>query len=128
MSEIVGIGVDMIEIRRVTEAYHKESFRNRYFTPEEQQLIMHKEARAATAFAAKEAVVKAFGTGFSGIAPIEINVLRDLSGKPTVTLLGNAKQKAESLGIDRILLSIADTKEMAIAYATAVSDSTGTGS
>ena len=92
MSEIVGIGVDMIEISRVLAAYSKESLRKRHFTEEEQQLIAHKEARAATTFAAKEAVVKAMGTGFTGISPIEIN-----------------------------LLSIADTKEMAIAYATAIS-------
>ena len=117
MSEIVGIGVDMIEISRVLAAYSKESFRKRHFTEEEQQLIAHKEARAATTFAAKEAVVKAMGTGFTGISPIEINP----SGRPTVTLLGRAKEKALDLGIDQILLSIADTKEMAIAYATAIS-------
>ena len=112
MSEIVGIGVDMIEISRVLAAYSKESFRKRHFT---------EEARAATTFAAKEAVVKAMGTGFTGISPIEINILRDSSGRPTVTLLGRAKEKALDLGIDQILLSIADTKEMAIAYATAIS-------
>ena len=44
MSEIVGIGVDMIEISRVLAAYSKESFRKRHFTEEEQQLIAHKEA------------------------------------------------------------------------------------
>lgn len=121
MSEIVGIGVDMIEISRVLAAYSKESFRKHHFTEEEQQLIAHKEARAATTFAAKEAVVKAMGTGFTGISPIEINILRDPSGRPTVTLLGRAKEKALDLGIDQILLSIADTKEMAIAYATAIS-------
>ena len=115
MSEIVGIGVDMIEISRVLAAYSKESFRKRHFTEEEQQLIAHKEARAATTFAAKEAVVKAMGTGFTGISPIEINILRDPSGRPTVTLFGRAKEKALDLG------SIADTKEMAIAYATAIS-------
>lgn len=121
MSEIVGIGVDMIEISRVLAAYSIESFRKRHFTEEEQQLIAHKEARAATTFAAKEAVVKAMGTGFTGISPIEINILRDPSGRPTVTLFGRAKEKALDLGIDQILLSIADTKEMAIAYATAIS-------
>lgn len=121
MSEIVGIGVDMIEISRVLAAYSKESFRKCHFTEEEQQLIAHKEARAATTFAAKEAVVKAMGTGFTGISPIEINILRDPSGRPTVTLFGRAKEKALDLEIDQILLSIADTKEMAIAYATAIS-------
>ena len=85
MSEIVGIGVDMIEISRVLAAYSKESFRKRHFTEE------------------------------------EINILRDPSGRPTVTLFGRAKEKALDLGIDQILLSIADTKEMAIAYATAIS-------
>ena len=47
--------------------------------------------------------------------------MRDPSGRPTVTLFGRAKEKALDLGIDQILLSIADTKEMAIAYATAIS-------
>ena len=50
------------------DAYSKESFRKRHFTEEEQQLIARKEARAATTFAAKEAVVKAMGTGFTGIS------------------------------------------------------------
>ena len=65
--------------------------------------------------------MKAMGTGFTGISPIEINILRDPSGRPTVTLFGRAKEKALDLGIDQILLSIADTEEMAIAYATAIS-------
>lgn len=66
MSEIVGIGVDMIEISRVLAAYSKESFRKRHFTEEEQQLIAHKEARAATTFAAKRSCRESDGYGIYG--------------------------------------------------------------
>ena len=113
---IFGIGTDLIEVARVEKACEKESFLNRVFTKAEQELITGNFQRAAGNFAVKEAVVKAFGTGFGKIAPIEIEVLREPSGKPYVVLYGEAKAFQLSLGIAAIHVSISNTKEFATAY------------
>ncbi len=65
----------------------------------------------------KEAVAKVFGTGFSSFGPAEIEVLRDGRGKPYVVLLGGAKELADRLGIERIHVSITNTRELAAAFA-----------
>ena len=98
---IFGIGTDLIEIARVERAWEKESFRNRVFTEQEKQLIAERSQRAAGNFAVKEAVVKAFGTGFGKIAPGEIEVLREVSGKPYVVLYGEAEAFRTANGITR---------------------------
>ena len=72
--------------------------------------------RAAGNFAVKESVAKAFGTGFRTISPIDIEVLRDGSGKPYVVLHGTAKDLQEEKRIRQIHVSISNTKEYAIGY------------
>ncbi|MCH5267419.1 MAG: holo-ACP synthase [Lachnospiraceae bacterium] len=130
MSDIVGIGVDIIEIERVTKAYKKESFRNKYFSEGERALIEKRIARCASAFAGKEAVVKALGTGFTGVSPADISILRDEKGTPIVKLTGGAQKLAKSLGVTEIKISLSDTQEQAIAYAIAIREykSSGMGS
>ena len=64
---ILGIGVDSIEISRVVKAMEKEHFVHRIFTEKERAEMEHAKRRGASDFAGKEAVVKAFGTGFAGI-------------------------------------------------------------
>ena len=113
---IFGIGIDLIEIERVGNSYKKEAFRNKIYTKQEQLFIDEKAQRAAGNFAVKEAVVKAFGTGFGKIAPIDIEVLREPSGKPYVILYGEAKKKQEEVQVTNILVSISNTKEYATAY------------
>lgn len=113
---ITGIGTDLVEIARVQKAIGRSSFLEKVYTEKERELITVRAVRAATNFAAKEAVAKAFGCGFAGIAPIEIEVLREPSGMPYVVLHGRAKAKAEALGITKIQLSLTDTKEYAQAY------------
>ncbi len=113
---ITGIGTDLVEIARVQKAIGRSSFLEKVYTEKERELIAERAARAATNFAAKEAVAKAFGCGFAGIAPIEIEVLRESSGMPYVVLHGRAKAKAEVLGITGIQISLTDTKEYAQAY------------
>ena len=117
MEQIIGIGMDAIEINRVVNAYQKDGFQKKYYTEEEQALISVKKSRAATNFAGKEAVAKALGTGFYGIAPNEIAILRKENGAPYVTLSGGARKAADTLGVRRVLISLSDTKEMAFAYA-----------
>ncbi len=113
---IYGIGTDLIEIERIQKAYEKESFRNKIYTEAEQQLIAGRAQRAAGNFAVKEAVVKAFGTGFGAISPIHIEVLRESSGKPYVVLHGPAKELKEARAILQIHVSISNTKEYAVGY------------
>ena len=113
---ITGIGTDLVEIARVQKAIGRSSFLEKVYTEKERELIAVRAVRAATNFAAKEAVAKAFGCGFAGIAPVEIEVLRQPSGMPYVVLHGRAKEKAEALGITKIQVSLTDTKEFAQAY------------
>ena len=113
---IYGIGTDFIEVERVKKAYEKESFRKKIYTEQEQQLIAENAQRAAGNFAVKESVVKAFGTGFGKISAIDIEVLREPSGKPYVVLHGPAKEQAAAAGILQIHVSISNTKEYAIGY------------
>ena len=113
---IYGIGTDLIEVERVKKAYERESFRNKIYTEQEQQMIAKNAQRAAGNFAVKEAVVKAFGTGFGKISAIDIEVLRELSGKPYVVLHRAARELQENLGILHIHVSITNTKEYAVGY------------
>ena len=113
---IYGIGTDLVEVERVKKAYGRESFRKKVYTEQEQQLIAENAQRAAGNFAIKESVVKAFGTGFGKISAIDIEVLREASGKPYVVLHGPAKEQAETEHISQIYVSISNTKEHAIGY------------
>ncbi len=116
---IFGVGTDIIEVERVEAACRKSSFCDRIFTKKEQELIGTDAQKAAGNFAVKEAVVKAFGTGFSGIRPIEIEVLREVSGKPYVVLYGKAEEFRAKQQIQKVHVSISDTKVFATAYAVA---------
>ncbi|MBR0086084.1 MAG: holo-ACP synthase [Lachnospiraceae bacterium] len=119
---IIGIGTDLIETTRIKKAIGSKAFLIRCFTLKEIELIKGRESSAAGCFAAKEAVAKVFGTGFSGFRPNEIEVLRDKAGKPYVNLYGDAAKIAASLGISRIHISITDTKNHAAAFAVGEGD------
>lgn len=113
---ITGIGVDLIEIRRVETACRKDGFLKRYYTGREIELVNSDSKKASDNFAVKEAVVKMFGTGFREISPIDIEVLRDDLGKPYVNLYGKAKDFAEQQQIARIHVSITNTKDYSNAF------------
>lgn len=113
---IFGIGTDIIEVERVEKSCEKEHFRTKIYTEKEQILIAGNAQRAAGNFAVKEAVVKAFGTGFGKIAPIDIEVLREQSGKPYVVLHGPAGEFFAEHAIRQVHVSISNTKEYATAY------------
>lgn len=122
MFMIIGIGTDIIDVPRVKKACENEHFLEKYYTEQERELIRQRPARTASHFAAKEAVAKVFGTGFSGISIREIEILRDSFGKPYVQLYGKAKELAKSLGITQIQLSLSDTKEYAVAFAVGIGE------
>lgn len=113
---IIGIGTDLIEIDRVVKACEKEIFRKKYFTKKEIELAVTGTHKYADNFAVKEAVSKMLGTGFRSISPIEIEVLRDSLGKPYVNLLGNALDLSNSLGIQKIFVTISNTKKYSSAF------------
>ena len=113
------IGCDIVQIQRI-----RPSLAHKILSENEQRIYQTlKEKRAieflAGHFAAKEAVSKALGTGFSKISPSEIKILRDEKGKPVCILCGNAKEIADNLGIKKIFVSISHCREYASATAVA---------
>ena len=118
---IIGHGVDMVETARIERLLgdHPERFLERVFTPGEQrdsQSSKRQHEHLAARFAAKEAALKALGTGWSqGIGWTDIEVVRAENGKPTLRVSGRAAQIAEGMGIARWHVSLSHTAETAIA-------------
>ena len=122
--EILGLGVDLCEIARMERALERHpTMRGRVFTPEE---IAYCDSKARPAesyagrFAAREAVIKALG-GYPGRGWQDISVTRAPSGAPAILLQGNAKARADALGIDRVLITFTHERMNAVAFAVAVS-------
>ncbi|WP_058486264.1 holo-ACP synthase [Defluviitalea phaphyphila] len=118
---IIGIGTDIIEIKRIEEAIKKNSrFIKKCFTEKERILFKEKKNKIQTiaaTFAAKEAVAKALGTGFRNFEFYDIEILRDKKGKPLVFLYRNAKEILKKFKRPQVLVSISHCKDYAIAYA-----------
>ncbi len=120
---IVSIGIDIIEVRRVREVLARTPrFIDRVFTPHERDYCKQHRGAAAYAqhfaarFAAKEAVFKALGTGWSGgLGWQDVEVLRQDSGAPLLNLTGQAQRLFARSGANRTHLSISHTSEHAIA-------------
>ena len=130
MKEISGIGVDIIEIERIRKIAEKsgERFLRRVFTPNE-RAYCEKRYRPyenyAARFAAKEAVLKALGTGLaSGAAFADVEILRTEKDPPKVRLHNKTAKLAENNGIDRIMLSLSHDQSRAIAFAIAIKTET----
>ena len=111
------VGVDMIEIGRVARVLrrHPRRFPERVYTPEEVAFCRGRVPELAARFAAKEAVMKALGTGARSVAWRDIEVLPDRRGKPLVYLAGGAAARAEAIGLDAIDVSLSHLAEFAIA-------------
>lgn len=118
----IAVGVDIIEVDRVRKVYehHGERFLKRVFTEIEIRQCRGKVTRLAGRFAVKEAISKALGTGLHGVAWREMEVVQLRSGRPSVRLHGNAKQRAELLGLTGFDVSIADLQTFSIAIAVAI--------
>jgi holo-[acyl-carrier protein] synthase len=118
---IVGTGVDLIEIERVKQSHkkHGRRFINRFFTPSEAGYCLKKNdpyPSLAGRFAAKEAVIKAFGHGFEGRWKWRhIEVAREKNGKPSIHLNGILEKLRIERKIVQIHLSIAHSKRDATA-------------
>lgn len=124
--EIVGIGTDIVECLRIGRMIeqHGELFLTRVFTDREIRYCqMRKRATEhfAGRWAAKEAIFKCLGTGWSrGLSWTELEIRNDPDGKPTVHISGAAKDIAQTLHIADILLSISHCRAYATAYALAI--------
>ena len=122
--EILGLGVDICEIARMERALERHrTMRDRVFTPEERAYCDSKARPAesyAGRFAAREAVIKALG-GYRGRGWQDISVARSSSGAPEIRLRGNAKARADDLGVARVLISFTHERANAVAFAVAVS-------
>ncbi|MGD1211335.1 MAG: holo-ACP synthase [Candidatus Acidiferrales bacterium] len=118
---IVGLGLDIAEVDRIEAAIrrHGAPFLERLYTPSEVaycESYKDKFERYAARFAAKEAAMKALGTGWSrGVRWRDIEVAREPSGKPTIRLEGVAQQIAQRMGVKNISLSITHSGNLALA-------------
>ncbi len=111
------VGIDMIAIPRVQAVLdrHPDRFLRRVYTPEEVAFCRGRVQELAARFAAKEAVMKALGTGARGVAWREIEVLPNRRGKPLVYLYGRAQKRAERIGLRDLDVSLSHERDFAIA-------------
>lgn len=125
---IVGTGVDIAEVERIRAAVDRfgQRFLDRVFTPEEARYCLSKvnaAERLAARFAAKEAGLKAIGTGLRhGITWHDVEVMRIPGQRPQLRFSGKAAAFARSLGCRRTHLSLSHTAQQAIAYVILESD------
>ncbi len=120
---MIGLGLDLCEIARMEKLLEKgDGFLKRYFTPQEQAYILGRGQTAAHSmaahFAAKEAFLKAIGTGIgSGLTLMDVSVTHTPAGQPCYVLSPAAQEKLTSLGATRTHLSLSHEAGMAAAVA-----------
>lgn len=121
---INGLGVDIVEIDRMRDALQRRPrMKERLFSEEERAYCDGRnkpEIHYAMRFAAKEAVLKALGTGFSGMRFRDVEVVRDERGRPIPRLTGRAAEVAEAAGVVEMHLSLSFTHATAVASAVAI--------
>ncbi len=126
--KIIGIGTDIVECLRIAQMIerHGELFINRVYTDFEIGYCSSRKAATqhyAGRWAAKEAVLKALGTGWRrGISWRDVEIRNDGSGRPTVALRGGARDVVQQLGIREMHISISHCRSHATAYALAVGE------
>lgn len=118
---IIGIGTDLAEVHRIRESIGRfgDRFLNRIYSQAERRYCESKAnsyERFAARFAAKEAGMKAIGTGWRrGVTWLDFEVVNESSGRPTLKLSGKAKEIAENLGVRRISISLTHTADNSFA-------------
>lgn len=123
---ITGLGVDIVEIDRMRDALRRRPrLKERLFSDEERAYCEQRnkpEIHYAMRFAAKEAVLKALGTGFSGMRFRDVEVVRDERGRPVPRLSGRAAEVAAAAGVVEMHLSLSFTHANAVASAVAITE------
>lgn len=111
------LGIDVAEVPRIVAALDRwgDRFLQRIYTERERARYAHKPLSLAARFAAKEAVMKALGTGVRGVGWKDIEVLPDPRGKPTLTLHARGALRAEQLGITLWEITLTHSRDIAIA-------------
>ncbi|MFW6335616.1 MAG: holo-ACP synthase [Phycisphaeraceae bacterium] len=119
---IVGHGIDLVEVERFARLldHHADRADARLFTPGELEYAATNQKRRAehlaVRFAAKEAALKALGTGWArGIAWTDVEVIRDGEGRPELRVTGRADEVAQERGITRWHVSLTHVRGMAMA-------------
>jgi len=116
---ITGVGIDVVYVKRMERWLLNTKLLERYFHPEEIELVSSRGKSGAQSlavrFAAKEAFGKALGTGLSGITLKDIAVHNKDSGKPEIELSGTAQIALDKSGADRVHVSLTHESETAIA-------------
>ena len=119
---MIGIGCDIIEIERIARAIQNKHFVERVYTAGEIAYCESRGKQAAASFAArfaaKEAVLKALGTGLRGGELKELEVVVDALGKPELKLYGYHAELAQKLGVKKICLSLSHSQGNALAFVT----------
>ena len=121
---VKGIGTDIVSIERIKDAIvkFKEKFQDKIFTSDEWSYCWNKKnpyPSLAARFAAKEAVLKALGTGKGKIKWLDIEIKLDPSGKPNINLSGLAAETARSQYISNFNLSLSHCSNYAVAFVVA---------
>lgn len=116
---IIGVGIDIVEIGRIAAAIKRNAFIDRVFTPAEQAYCdsrgVQRAASYAARFAAKEAVLKALGTGLRGGTWQNVEVTNNDLGRPLVQMTGYYQNLAGELGVQEIYLSVTHARDYAAA-------------
>lgn len=116
---IIGVGIDIVEISRIAAAIKRKPFIDRVFTPAEQVYCenrgVQRAASYAARFAAKEAVLKALGTGLRGGTWQDVEITNNNLGRPLVQMTGYYQNLAGELGVQEIYLSVTHAREYAAA-------------
>ena len=119
---IIGVGVDIVSVERIRElrVAHGERFLTRVFTRREIDTAGSRatlDERLATRFAAKEACMKALGTGWrEGVHFTQIEIRKHPTGQPEITLHGAARERAEQIGCEHIHVSLSHEADKAVAF------------
>lgn len=124
---LIGVGTDIIEIDRVRQAIERggRRFLERVFTKAERGFCDARRDRFscyAARFAAKEAVLKALGSGLAGCRWVDVEISRVGGSRPEVLLQGGAAALAKKKGIEAVLISLSHDHDKAVAFAVAAGE------
>lgn len=111
------VGIDIVEVPRIRRVLERwgERFLKRIYTTQEIAYCQGRAPQLASRFAAKEAVMKALGTGIRGVGWREVEVLRQRGRAPALQLHGRAQSRARALGITELALSLTHSDHYALA-------------